>query len=142
MRADERRLPRGGEETNMSGYAWMFAMGACAVLWGCASRALPKSYPAEAPVSRQVPEAWPADVTRALAADPPLPGEAASGWPGLAEDEASAGASDRNEDETRAGTVERKDDQLQDGGAAGEAPAQRHQGHEHHHGGHHQHGAH
>lgn len=52
-------------------------------LVACASRGVPRSYPADAPASRQGAPGPKAQVTRALAADPPLPGDEDAGWEGL-----------------------------------------------------------
>lgn len=63
----------------------------CAVLpWlalvACASRTLPESAPTGSALAFDGAPAPPADVTRALRSDPPLPGEASAGWPGLGAD--------------------------------------------------------
>jgi len=50
---------------------------------GCASRSVPASFPNTSPASASAPEASRAPVPRALAEDPPLPGEPTEGWPGL-----------------------------------------------------------
>ncbi len=142
-------------------------LGLCAAC-GCASRRAPERYPADSPVSRQVAAAPPADVTRALASDPPLPGQEARGWPGLApqageveararageaNDDARTGAGEANDD-ARGGAGEANDNARGGAGepnagdagagdaAGGHAPSGHSQhGHDHH-GGHHQHGAH
>lgn len=41
--------------------------------------------PLGSPASAREPESPPAEVLRALQEDPPLPGDAAEGWPGLAD---------------------------------------------------------
>jgi len=51
----------------------------------CASRSAPSSYPANAASSAQAPEAKPSNVTLALSAEPPLPGEPVGAWRGLTE---------------------------------------------------------
>jgi hypothetical protein len=58
-------------------------LGITLALGGCASRAVPASYPANGPLSPQAPEAAPAQVTVALRGEPPLPGEGSAGWTGL-----------------------------------------------------------
>lgn len=50
---------------------------------GCASRTVPARFPAPAAASPASPPAPAALVTRALASEPPLPGEPVSDWPGL-----------------------------------------------------------
>jgi len=50
----------------------------------CASRSVPGRYPAQSAASPQASAAPVAVVTRALAGDPPLPGEDHTGWAGLA----------------------------------------------------------
>jgi hypothetical protein len=47
------------------------------------SRSLPETWPAQTPLSVEAPPAAAANVTLALDADPPLPGEAREGWTGL-----------------------------------------------------------
>lgn len=49
----------------------------------CATREVPGAFPSEAAASPQAKEAPAARVGVVLAADPPLPGEPAAGWPGL-----------------------------------------------------------
>jgi hypothetical protein len=53
------------------------------LLGACASREVPSSYPKSSPASVEAPEGAPAQVTRALEGDPPLPGAAQGGWSGL-----------------------------------------------------------
>lgn len=50
----------------------------------CASRALPASFPSDAPASAAAAAAPMAPVGVSLAEDPPLPGEPTADWPGLA----------------------------------------------------------
>jgi hypothetical protein len=50
----------------------------------CSSREVPATWPDESPASPAAQAAPGAVVTRALEAHPPLPGEATSGWVGLA----------------------------------------------------------
>lgn len=50
---------------------------------GCASRAVPKQFPATSAASPASREAGRAAVTSALDADPPLPGSETAQWPGL-----------------------------------------------------------
>lgn len=54
-------------------------------LAACAGPALPAELPVASPASAQAAEAPPAQVTRALDEEPPLPGEPVDGWPGLHE---------------------------------------------------------
>jgi hypothetical protein len=54
-----------------------------ALTLGCASRAVPKQFPATSAASPASREAEPAAVTSALDADPPLPGTETAQWPGL-----------------------------------------------------------
>jgi hypothetical protein len=61
---------------------------------GCASRSASPSYPANAALSPQAPEAPSAHVTVALQHEPPLPGERNAGWPGL---EQASGDAPHNE---------------------------------------------
>lgn len=58
---------------------------------GCASRMVPKVYPATSASSTQAEEAPVADVTQTLRSDPPLPGqEDCKKWPGLCTEQPSA----------------------------------------------------
>ena len=50
---------------------------------GCASRAVPKYFPATSAASPESRDAERAAVTSALDADPPLPGSETAQWPGL-----------------------------------------------------------
>lgn len=54
-----------------------------AITLGCASRAVPKQFPATSAASLESRESPPATVTSALDADPPLPGSETEQWPGL-----------------------------------------------------------
>lgn len=54
-----------------------------AAMTGCAPRTVPTAFPATSAASLRATEAKPAAVTTSLDADPPLPGENASGWDGL-----------------------------------------------------------
>jgi hypothetical protein len=58
-------------------------VGTAALLTGCATRALPPSFPATAAASPAATAGAPAPVDTALRADPPLPGESTAGWAGL-----------------------------------------------------------
>lgn len=50
---------------------------------GCASRVVPGRYPPSSAAAADAPQARPAVVDAALTTDPPLPGQAATAWPGL-----------------------------------------------------------
>jgi hypothetical protein len=54
-----------------------------ALTLGCASRAVPKHFPATSAASPESREAKPAAVTSSLDAEPPLPGAETEQWPGL-----------------------------------------------------------
>ena len=58
---------------------------ALAALWtgGCVSRSVPERFPATSAASLKAREPRAAPATRALAEDPPLPGESTERWPGL-----------------------------------------------------------
>ncbi|MCB9658247.1 MAG: hypothetical protein H6726_11425 [Sandaracinaceae bacterium] len=53
------------------------------LLVACASRTVPTHFPEGSAASLDAQAGPPAPVTRALDADPPLPGEDAAGWAGL-----------------------------------------------------------
>lgn len=60
------------------------------LLLGCASRDVPTRYPESSAASLDAPTGGSLVVTRALAADPPLPGTHADGWQGLEDDSQTA----------------------------------------------------
>lgn len=62
-------------------YASLLAFGGLAA---CSPRALPDRFPTASAVSAEAPEPPPPPAALALREDPPLPGEASSGWSGLA----------------------------------------------------------
>src|SRR5690349_17317709 len=64
-------------------------MAACALASGCGP-SLPSSWPEQSPASAAASPAPAATVTRALESPPPLPGEPARGWSGLAADGSAA----------------------------------------------------
>lgn len=65
------------------------ALAAAGAATGCASRSAPTEWPRSAAASPAAAEAPAAVVTRALTAEPPLPGEPAEGWEGLSPEAAS-----------------------------------------------------
>lgn len=70
----------------------LVALALGAVTLGCASRAVPKHFPASSAASLESREAQPVAVTRALDEDPPLPGAETEQWPGLRAAESAAPA--------------------------------------------------
>jgi hypothetical protein len=62
-----------------------------AALAGCTPRSVPASFPRSSPASPDAAEGPAPRVGVALAEDPPLPGESASGWHGLAPGPATGG---------------------------------------------------
>jgi hypothetical protein len=56
------------------------------LLVGCASRTVPTTFPASAAAAPDAAAAAPADVTAALASEPPLPGQPVTAWPALRDD--------------------------------------------------------
>jgi hypothetical protein len=74
----------------MKPWAWLRI--SAVALAACASRA-PVRYPENAPSSASAPEAKLADVTLALAADPPLPSQLQGDWQGLADTHAEGSVS-------------------------------------------------
>ena len=72
--------------------AALVALAFGALTLGCASRAVPKHFPAGSAVSIEAPEARPATVTSALDAEPPLPGSETEHWPGLRSAESTSPA--------------------------------------------------
>ena len=64
---------------------FLSAAAAAALSTGCATRALPLSFPATAAASPSAAAGTIAAVDGSLRADPPLPGESTAGWPGLEE---------------------------------------------------------
>ena len=53
------------------------------LIGSCASRSVPSSFPATSAASLKAQVPRPEPATRALAEDPPLPGENTERWPGL-----------------------------------------------------------
>jgi hypothetical protein len=60
------------------------------VVAACSAREVPATWPDASPASPRAPAAPTVPVTRALEADPPLPGESMNGWAGLVPDGAPA----------------------------------------------------
>jgi outer membrane protein, heavy metal efflux system len=73
----------------MSLREWACVLGAVAGLSACRSRELPARFPDSSPASPEAAAARPATVTTALDEEPPLPGEPAARWPGLAASESA-----------------------------------------------------
>jgi hypothetical protein len=69
----------------MRTYGWRAALAAQSLIttMGCATRSTPVVAPPGAAVRSDAGEGYTASVTRALEADPPLPGEDRPGWAGL-----------------------------------------------------------
>jgi len=58
-------------------------------LVGCASRTVPAQFPPTSAAAPGAAAAPPVDVTGALLAEPPLPGQPVTQWPGLRDDTSS-----------------------------------------------------
>jgi hypothetical protein len=115
--------------------SWSLAL----LVLACASRDVPTSYPAS---SAAAPDSAPGQtlpVTRALASEPPLPGESAQGWSGLSEQPAQAApAAHQHGSHHQHGAA--PPDEKPEGKKAAPPPApenapaaQEHQGHHHGH---------